>query len=312
MESNALLLPLCFFGLYMILEAADWGLCLAAPIVSRNREENKTIIGLLRPGLDGNELWFFLGLFMLSAAIPTASETPIHSGNIVLCVFVVLGALLRLAASFLQDAFSSPIVVKAFSIFSFLGLGLMGLSGSSFIMDDGSFVTVLGIFCALWMILAAFQLGCLYGAVKVVNPLGERFRAAFLVASVLTVVVYIILAILLKSNVGSSHMYGSFFWMGLVATAILFLVAFFFTRSRHVKVGLAAAYLSSFFAISIYLSAYAVKIPLLYKVEVGALKSAMAAAPGTALLVLAIVWSLGAFVWRQIRKKQEYEWRDHI
>lgn len=200
-------------------------------------------------------------------------------GNIVLCVFVVLGALLRLAASFLQDAFSSPIVVKAFSIFSFLGLGLMGLSGSSFIMDDGSFVTVLGIFCALWMILAAFQLGCLYGAVKVVNPLGERFRAAFLVASVLTVVVYIILAILLKSNVGSSHMYGSFFWMGLVATAILFLVAFFFTRSRHVKVGLAAAYLSSFFAISIYLSAYAVKIPLLYKVEVGALKSAMAAAP---------------------------------
>ena len=299
MESNALLLPLCFFGLYMILEAADWGLCLAAPIVSRNREENKANIGLLRPGLDGNELWFFLGLFMLSAAIPTASETPIHSGNIVLCVFVVLGALLRLAASFLQDAFSSPIVVKAFSIFSFLGLGLMGLSGSSFIMDDGSFVTVLGIFCALWMILAAFQLGCLYGA-------------AFLVASVLTVVVYIILAILLKSNVGSSHMYGSFFWMGLVATAILFLVAFFFTRSRHVKVGLAAAYLSSFFAISIYLSAYAVKIPLLYKVEVGALKSAMAAAPGTALLVLAIVWSLGAFVWKQIRKKQEYEWRDHI
>ena len=95
MESNALLLPLCFFGLYMILEAADWGLCLAAPIVSRNREENKAIIGLLRPGLDGNELWFFLGLFMLSAAIPTASETPIHSGNIVLCVFVVLGALLR-------------------------------------------------------------------------------------------------------------------------------------------------------------------------------------------------------------------------
>ena len=174
----------------MILEAADWGLCLAAPIVSRNREENKAIIGLLRPGLDGNELWFFLGLFMLSAAIPTASETPIHSGNIVLCVFVVLGALLRLAASFLQDAFSSPIVVKAFSIFSFLGLGLMGLSGSSFIMDDGSFVTVLGIFCALWMILAAFQLGCLYGAVKVVNPLGERFRAAFLVASVLTVTLF--------------------------------------------------------------------------------------------------------------------------
>ncbi len=73
-EIDCLLLPLCFFGLYMILEAADWGLSLAAPIMSRNREENKAIIGLLRPGLDGNELWFFLGLFMLSAAIPTASK----------------------------------------------------------------------------------------------------------------------------------------------------------------------------------------------------------------------------------------------
>ena len=58
-DSNVLLLPLCFFGLYMILEAADWGVTLAAPLVSRNEEENKAALGLLKPGLDGNELWFF-------------------------------------------------------------------------------------------------------------------------------------------------------------------------------------------------------------------------------------------------------------
>ena len=68
-DSNVLLLPLCFFGLYMILEAADWGLCLSAPLVCRSRDENRAVLGLLRPCLDGNELWYFLGLFMMGAAI---------------------------------------------------------------------------------------------------------------------------------------------------------------------------------------------------------------------------------------------------
>ena len=43
-DSNVLLLPLCFFGLYMILEAADWGLCLSAPLVCRSRDENRAVL----------------------------------------------------------------------------------------------------------------------------------------------------------------------------------------------------------------------------------------------------------------------------
>lgn len=78
-DSNVLLLPLCFFGLYMILEAADWGLCLSAPLVCRSREENRALLGLLRPCLDGNELWYFLGLFMMGAAIPGVSYRVFHS-----------------------------------------------------------------------------------------------------------------------------------------------------------------------------------------------------------------------------------------
>jgi cytochrome bd-type quinol oxidase subunit 2 len=296
-DSNVLLLPLCFFGLYMILEAADWGLCLSAPLVCRSRDENRAVLGLLRPCLDGNELWYFLGLFMMGAAIPGVSDNLFHTENIVLILLVAAGALLRMAASLFRNSFSQPAVMKVISVFSYAALAVMGLAGSSLLMNDGSQFSILGIFCALWMILAAFQLGTLYGAVKAVNPLAERFRAAFLVSSVLTVVVYIILAILLKS---------------LVATAILFVAAFFMTRMRHVKVGLAAAYVSSFFAIAIYLSAYAAVLPSLFTVEVDSLKQAMDGMPGTALLVIAFVWTLGAFLWRQIRKKEYYEWKDHV
>lgn len=311
-DSNVLLLPLCFFGLYMILEAADWGLCLAAPLVSRNEDENRAILGLLKPGLDGNELWYFLGFFMMGAAVPEAMKTLSQTGSLALIVFIVAGALLRLAACVAKSAFGRPVVMKLMSLFSLVALVVMGLTGSSFLMRDGSLFSLLGVFCVLWMVLAAFQLGTLYGAVKVVNPLGERFRAAFLVSSVLTVVVYIILAILLKSHIGESHMYGSFFWISLVATAILFIVAFFLTRMRHVGAGLVAVYLSSFFAIAIYLSAYAAVIPQVYPVEVESLKRAMDGMPGTALLVVAFVWTLGAFIWRMCRRKETYEWKDHI
>ena len=124
--------------------------------------------------------------------------------------------------------------------------------------------------------------------------------------------VYIILAILLKSHAGDSNTYGSFFWISLVATAILFAASFLLTRMRHVKVGLAAAYISSFFAIAIYLSAFAAVLPTIFTVETASLKQAMDGMPGTALLVIALVWSLGSFLWRQIRKKEYYEWKDHI
>lgn len=309
---NILLLPLCFLGLYMILEAMDWGLSLSAPLVSRNKEEDKAILGLMRPCLDGNELWFFLGLFMFSYALPTAKETMEGIGVTLLLTLVSLGALFRCISSLLRNKIASPLLMKGLSAFSFLSLGLMGFVSTSFLLGQHVSFSVVGLFCALWFVLSAFQLGSLYGAVKAVNPLAERFRAAFLVSSVISVISYIIFAILLKTDVGDSHVYGSFFWTGLVATAILFVVSFLFTRMRHVKVGLTAAYLSSFFGISIYLSAFAVKIPELYFVKLGAVKAALDAGPATAFLVLAIVWTVGAFIWRHFRKKESYEWKDRI
>lgn len=310
-DVNILLLPLCFLGLYMILEAADWGLSLAAPLISRNRQENEAILNLMKPGLDGNELWFFMGLFMIQMAFPLTGES-LTAGTAAVVVLVVLGALLRLFAVLAKKYFSSPLAIKIMSILSLAALAVMGFASTAFLLGSDSLYSIFGGVCAVWFILSSFQIGCLYGAVKVVNPLGERFRAAFLVSSVLSVVVYLIFAFLVKGNIGESSLYSDFFWISLVATAILFGISFAFTRMRHVKVGLAAAYCSSFFAIAIYLAAYAVEIPVQYPVQIGAVKAALAGIPSTAILALAVVWTFGVFIWRQIRKKQKYQWEDHI
>lgn len=314
MNSNVdiLLLPLCFWGLYMILEAADWGLSLAAPLVSRNREENEAVLGLLKPGLDGNELWFFMGLFMILAATPAAADDLRSVGTMAVIVLAILGGLLRLFAFMARQYFSAPLAMKVMSVLSLGALAMMGFASSAFLLGFDSFVSLLGAVCAVWFILSSFQIGCLYGAAKVVNPLGERFRAAFLVSSVLSVLSYIIFAFLLKGTVGESSVYSDFFWISLVATAILFGISFAFTRMRHVKVGLTAAYCSSFFAIAIYLAAFAAKLPQQYSIQLGAVKAALAGIPSTAIFIAAIVWTFGVFIWRLIRKKQEYQWVDHI
>lgn len=308
----ALLLPSCFFALYLILEAADWGLFLAAPLVARNREENKAVLSLLHPCLDGNELWFFMGFFMLSAALPDMKNSELHFWYMTMLALVAGGALLRMAASLLPKLFSSAAAVKAMSGIALLALLLTGLVGTNILTPVDDLFTVAGFICGIWTILACFQIGSLYGAVKVVNPLGERFRAAFLVSSCLSAVVYIIFAIALRMELGDAWEVGGYFWMSLIATALLFFAAFFLTRSRHPAAGLALAYAASFFAIAMYFSAYVMVIPSLHPVDLVALKDAMDDIPATAFLIVAAVWSAGAFIWRLFRKKVVYEWKDRI
>ena len=308
----ALLLPSCFFALYLVLEAADWGLCLAAPLVARNREENKAVLSLLRPFLDGNELWFFMGFFMLSLCLPDMHGTGMHGWYVTMLTLVAGGAVLRMGAVFLTKLFSSPVMMKALGVFALAALFVTGLLGTAILIDDGGVFTLPGVFCGAWTALACFQIGSLYGAVKVVNPLGERFRAAFLVSSVLSVLAYIIFAVTLRVTLGETWEAGGYFWMSLIATALLFAAAFILTRSRHPEAGLAAAYASAFFAIAIYFSAYVMVIPEIHFVDIASLKAGMDAVPGTAVLVAAAVWSLGVFLWRLFRKKVTYQWEDHI
>lgn len=308
----ALLLPSCFFALYLILEAADWGLCLAAPLVTRSREENRAVLSLLRPCLDGNELWFFMGFFMLSAGLPDMQDSGMHFWYMAMLVLVGVSAVFRMAVVLVRRSFDSALMMKCLSAFAVAALFLMGLLGAYVLMDEGSLFTVTGVFCAVWTVLACFQIGSLYGAVKVVNPLGERFRAAFLVSSCLSAVFYVVFAVSLRMELGDAWEAGGYFWLSLLAATVLFFASFFLTRSRHPAPGLAAAYASSFFAIAIYFSAYVMVVPAVHTVDIAAMKAGMDAVPGTAFLVIAAVWSLGAFCWRLFRKKVEYTWEDHI
>ena len=56
---GSVLLPACFFGLYLILEAADWGLCMAGIWAARTREERQTVLRLMRPPLTGMSCGFY-------------------------------------------------------------------------------------------------------------------------------------------------------------------------------------------------------------------------------------------------------------
>jgi cytochrome bd-type quinol oxidase subunit 2 len=306
----AMLLPSCFFSLYFILEAADWGICLAAPVVARNNEERGALLSLLKPGLDGNELWFYIGFYMLFLTLPDATQTGVRTWYIVMLCLVGAGALLRLLAAFLPRIFQAAVMMKGLTLFSFISLFLTGLLGTYIL--TGNLLSLAGICGGLWTMLACFQIGALYGAVKVVNPLGERLRAAFLVASCLSVLLYVIFVFALHAELGAAWGMNGYFWMSLVATGVLFLGSFFLTRSRYPVSGLAFAYAASFFAIAIYFSAYVTVIPSVHAPDLVALKAGMDAIPSAVLLGISAVWTLATFVWRLWRKKVVYVWEDHI
>lgn len=306
----AMLLSSCFLGLYLIMEAADWGICLAAPQVARTDSERRAMLMLLQPGLDGNELWFFIGFYMLSCALPDMSGTGMGTWYSVMLCLVGGGALLRLLASFMRGFFSSPVCMKTLAVFSFVSLFLTGLLGTYILTDE--LFTAAGIFAGLWTVLACFQIGCLYGAVKVANPLGERLRAAFLVAGVLSALLYVVFAVALQMTLGDVWHTEGYFWMSLVATAVIFFASFFLTRNRYPAAGLMAAYAASFFAIAMYFSAYVIVIPVTHTVDLVALKLGMDAIPSAVLLGIAAVWTTASFIWRLLRKKVLYIWEDHI
>ena len=302
MDLQGLLVPFCFLGAYMLLEAADWGLSLAAPFVSRNEEENKAILGLWKPGLDGNEIWLFLGLTVLGTGIAGWDHS---QPSLVLMGLAGLGALLRLAACFCKKVFGSALVMKGVSAFSFVALFVMGLAFTSSLNEGGALLSGVGVVCAVWLLLAAFQMGSLYGAVKVVNPLGERFRAAFLVSGILGFVLFLVTAGVLYLDAEALYQYGMLLWGSLAGGVVCFLVSFVLTRMRHAAMGLVAGYLSLLCQLALVFSFAASALYVHQEIK------ALEAAP-VALLGVAAVWSLAALGWRLFRNKENYVWDDHV
>lgn len=308
---GCVLLPACFFGLYFVMEAADWGICLAAPFVTRSAEERKAVLRLMKPFLDGNELWFFIGMFMMASAMPAMQAEGQMPWYTVPVAAVGFGALLRAAAVFWADHLATRVFMRILCGCSVISLCILSFVSTALIQNGTGTITLLGVTSAFCLVTACFQIGTLYCAVKAVNPLGERCRAASLVSSCLAVVFYLIFAVTLHltfRNIWAA----AYFWMCLAATALLFSASFALTRSRKPGAGLAAGYASAFFAIVIYFSAFVALVPHMYPLDNQALKEGLSHVPSAAILALAALWTAVSMIWRLARKKEAYDWQDHI
>ena len=297
MNSDTLIWPAVFLGMYLFLESLDWGLSLAAPFVARNQEENKAVLSLLKPGIDLNEAWLIFGLSLVASAVPVAAGGAMHDSVMAMLSVAVVGGALRILAAFFRNVFGSALILKGMSLYSVLALFVIGLSGGAMV-TGGNLMSGVGIVLSLWLILACFQLAALYGAVKIVNPLGERCRAAFLVSSILQLVFFLGMAFLLKGDIADGPLSG-FFWIGLAVSSVLSIAAFFLARMRRTIVALAALYISTFFSVSLYAAGLSSKLQ-------------GASTPEPMVMAVITGWTVAVFLWRLYRKKVDYEWKDHI
>lgn len=297
MNSVTPIWPAVFLGMYLFLELLDWGLSLAAPFVARNQEENKAVLSLLKPGIDLNEAWLIFGLSLVASAVPASAGDTMHDSVMAVLSVAVVGGALRILAAFFKNVFGSALIMKGMSLYSALALFVIGLSGGSMV-TGGDLMSGVGIVISLWLILAAFELAALYGAVKIMNPLGERCRAAFLVSSILQLLFFLGMAFLLKGDIADGPLSG-LFWIGLAVSSVLSIAAFVLARMRRTMVALAALYIATFFSVSLYAAGLSFKLQ-------------GASTPDPMVMAVITGWTIAVLLWRLYRKRVAYEWKDHI
>lgn len=313
MYGTAVLLPVCFLALYFILEAGEWGLAMALPLIGKSKEENQAVLKAYRPGLDGNELWLFMGIYMLYEAIPTLGGSSAMMSLEIFAALAVLGMILRFIGSFAGKTFASRFFTQLNGILALLAAAFLGLAvGNLLNGEQSTFITGLGILCAVWTVLGAFQVGTLCGAVKISNPLGERMRASFLVSCIPAVIVFVLLALGIRLDADYSDGYSGIFVTCLLCSAAFFIVSFVLTRKRWVKAGLTSIYFSVLFASGLVAGAAFFLIPSGFVMDLNRLKEGMDAIPGSAVLAAALIWTAVSFIYRLARKHIDYKWEDHI
>ena len=286
MNSVTPIWPAVFLGMYLFLELLDWGLSLAAPFVARNQEENKAVLSLLKPGIDLNEAWLIFGLSLVASAMPAAAGDTMHDSVMAVLSVAVVGGALRILAAFFKNVFGSALIMKGMSLYSALALFVIGLSGGSMV-TGGDLMSGVGIVISLWLILAAFELAALYGAVKIINPLG-----------ILQLLFFLGMAFLLKGDIADGPLSG-LFWIGLAVSSVLSIAAFVLARMRRTMVALVALYIATFFSVSLYAAGLSSKLQ-------------GASTPDPMVMAVITGWTIAVLLWRLYRKRVDYEWKDHI
>ncbi len=299
---------LLFFSLYLVLEFQDIGVSIISPVVSRTREENKAALGLLKPGIDGNEIWLFLGMAGIGAGlfggVYSWAALPVLAGA------ACIGMLFRLSAPFLPNIFKSGIMMKLLSAISFINLFVTGVIIFSLIGKSTYEFSWYTLFGGIWLIISSVQMGSLYGAVKVVNPLGERFRATSLVTGLLSLTLFVIFVFLSFLFIDVLKDQGDIYFSGAALSVILSILSFVAIRMRKLYLGLVAGYLYHFYSV------LTMMIPLYLEIVNKAGESFTMTGNGelpvSTLIIGGAVFSGAVFIYRLLRKKEEYTWNDYI
>ena len=300
-------IPILFFVLYFILEIQDLGICAVSVFISRNQEENKAALGLLKPGFDGDEFWLLLGTIGLRTGIYIGIY---DCGMIALVLGVAgLGMLSRCGAPFLRDIFKSKIMMGLLSVLAIINVFVVGMvffSLSEHKIFNFSLNTLLG---CIWLIIISIQTGSLYGAVKVVNPLGERFRASSLVITPISLLTFLTLAA--YSFLSTTFMEGSqslYVW-GSVFSILLLVASFITLRMRKLWVGFLLGYLYQIIAI------VTISFSVFLRTAGNNMENGMLTF-GTELqyplIVIGGIISGTVFIYRIVRKKEKYIWSDYV
>lgn len=304
---SQLIFPVFFLALYIFLEAADVGLDIMTPWIAKSEEEYRAIGKLSRPGLDGNELWLILGLVLTGAAMGKGAGLPGYFYAV--GALVVLGALLRLGACYLSFGRNMSRLVSVISLLNWVAVSLFFFSLSE---EDGNLFTVTGLCGALWLSLMAIQIGASYGAVKVKNPLAERWRATSLVTSPVSMAFFLAWVVIEIISLGDMVPDRNPLWVMAGIPVVFSVTAFALIRLRLVGRGLLGQ--GILFATEL---APTVLILTIYglmnnNLDGESLANVMDMIPIETVAMGTAVWTAVSLVWKVFRRKVDYVWSDHI
>lgn len=300
--NHILFLPMFFLIMYLWLEAQDLGVSLSLAVAARSQSERKAALKLLKPGVDGNEIWAFLSAAMIGALY--ANGDFMIPPNVFLPLGILLvGMVVRLEAAFAGRIFHQPIFLNGLcfvGIINVVAAGVLALE-----LTNSDIFTGTAILGLIWLFLSCIQMGAVYGACKVVNPLGERFRATFLITNILSMITFI-------AVFAGGYIFGEngtpmkgLLVSGASLAVILSAVSFFAARFRKVYLGMLFAYGAHWLAVCVYV------FTMMADVSVPAQNISYAEA-NTLLILGAAVLTGVVFIWKMCRRKIEYVWEDHI
>lgn len=308
--NSELLFPIIFFAIYILLEAQDWGLSIMTPIVTKSYEETIATGKLIKPGLDGNELWLFLGLFVMGSSVENETSVPIFF--YVASVFAVIGLVARIMTSYITAVEYCGIIIKLGSFFSLCNIGAVGLLLFSWGTESGDFFTVSGIIGTIWILMVSIQIGAVYGAVKVENPLAERWRALNLVTALLELFVFIPIAVIEIISLKPFLIDDSSLWVMLFMIVIFSITAFALVRMRLTGRGMIASYFLFFLELMFIIFTLVVNVIANNRFDEENLSEIMGTMPFLGIVGITLIWTISILIWKMLRKKINYTWNDHI